>query len=263
MGEEIVAFRKTTSDRIMRMLDAFDRGFPTLRPRQRRRSAAGGGGGQTNVAKLFQVESPATGPGIYNCLPAIIDSEEWDVEQQWDIIDVKQEGDPPVDVTETEQVLNLDEMAEVPDFWALDTNYSRGGWARHTVAATLGPGVVPDGFDYRCIQDHCSGGCVHWAAGTWTIEDRCRWNGHAYKLSGNNKTSGDTDPPNVDTDWQLDDDEPGVGNAWENYWDQGPDAALSAGAMIIAFKVTDDKGVTRLVGRQFGQNFMEQFFNVC
>jgi hypothetical protein len=223
------------------------------------------GSGRVDVAKLFEVESAATGPGIYNCLPMIIDSDEWDVEQQWDIIDVVQEGEPPEDVTETKQVLNLDEMASVTDIWALNKSYSEGDWTRHTGAVFTGPttGSAVDGLDYRCIQDHCSGGCVIWLADDWTIGDRCRHEGNAYKLIGDDKTPADTDPPDVDTDWQLDNDEPGVGNAWEDYWDTGPSAALSQGAMIIAFEVTDDDGVTRLVGRQFGQNFLNQFIDVC
>lgn len=250
MAEDNVIFRKVTADRIMRMLDSFDRGFPFLRPRQRRRSVAGGGG-DTNVAKLFQVQSSATGHGIYNCLPMVIDSEQWNVPGQLDIIDVVTEGDPPVDVTETEEILNLDETINITDSWALETTYADGDGTRHKE------------IDYQAILGHCAGGCVNWVAATWTIGDRCRYLGHAYILANSDKTSGDTTPPTTDGDWSLDDDEPGVGNAWENYWTTGPEASLSAGAMVLAFKVTDDEGVTRLVGRTVGPDFIEQFFKGC
>lgn len=212
-----------------------------------------GGAGEVDVAKLFQIESSAIGPGIYNCLPTVIDSEEWNVENEWDIIEVKQEGEPPQDVTETELVLNLDELTNITDTWSRGTSYSDGDWTHH----------AQDDTDYRAIKDHCAGGCVDWFAKTWTIGDRCRYNGHAYQLFNNDKTSGDTDPPTSDVDWVLDDDEPNVGNNWENYWDQGPGPKLSAGDMMIAFKVTDSDGNTRLVGRVFGQNALEQFFEEC
>lgn len=233
------------------MLSAFDRGFPLLRPRQRRRGAAGAGGGDTNVTKLFQVQSPATGHGIYDCLPAVIDSEQWDLPGQLDIIDVKQEGDPLEDVTETEQVLNLDEQINITDSWALFTGYADGDGTRH------------NDTDYLAILAHCAGGCVQWTPATWSINDRCRYENHAYLLQSNDKTSGDTTPPNFDSDWVLDDDEPGVGNAWETYWETDPDPKMSAGAMMITWKVTDDAGVTRLVGRALGTDFMEQFFERC
>lgn len=213
----------------------------------------GKGSGDTNVAKLFEIVSSATGPGIYNCLPIVIDSEEWDVEGEWDIFNVKQEGEPLEDVTETEQVLNLDELTNILDIWALFTGYSDGDWTHHG----------PTDTDYRCIKDHCAGGCVTWQPQTWTIEDRCRYTGNAYILETSDKTSGDTDPPDIDADWVLDNDEPAAGNNWENYWDQGPDPKLSAGDMILAFKVTDDAGITRLVGKVFGQNALEQFFEGC
>lgn len=251
MAEDIVILTRATWNEVQQMLNDWKRKFPLLRPRQRRRSAAGGGGGDTNVAKLFQIESSAIGPGIYNCLPTIIDSEEWNIEGEWDIIDVKQEGDPPEDVTETELVLNLDELVNITDSWALFTGYSDGDWTRH------------NDVDYQATADHCAGGCTPWVPATWTIEQRCRYMDHAYILTNSDKTSGDTTPPTADGDWVLDDDEPGVGNAWESYWDRGPDPKLSAGAMLIAFKVTDDEGNTRLVGTVFGQNALEQFFKGC
>ena len=115
---------------------------PQLRPRQRRRSAAGGGGGGVNITKLFQIESPAIGPGIYNCLPVVIDSEEWNIEDKWDILDIVQEGDPPADVTETELVLNLDEVVN-STVWALLESFAAGDWCEY----------LPDGKYYKCRKD--------------------------------------------------------------------------------------------------------------
>lgn len=228
-------------------------GFPKFRhPQRRRNTGAGGGFGDIDIAKLFQVESAATGPGIYNCLPIIIDSDEWDIIDKWDILDIVQEGDPPADVTETQQILNLDEQVS-STVWALFETFVAADWTEY----------LPNGKYYRCKVGHCAGGCDPWSADSWSIGDRCRYDRHAWKLSGSNKTVSDTDPPNVDSDWNLDDDEPEVGNNWTSYWELVDEHKLSAGAMIIAFKVTDDEGVTRLVGRQFGQNFMDQFFDVC
>ncbi len=211
-----------------------------------------GGGGDIDVAKLYQIESPATGPGIYNCLPILIDSEEWNIEDKWDILGVKQEGDPPVDVTETELVLNLDEQVN-STIWALFVSFAAGDWCEY----------LPNGKYYRSIKGHCAGGCTPWAPGDWTIEARCRYLGHAYILENSAKTSADTTPPTADADWVLDDDEPTVGNHWTTYWELVTEPTLSVGARLLAFKVTDDEGNTRLVGRAFGIDFIKQFFKGC
>lgn len=141
--------KESTARELIQMLAEWKSSFPRQRPRQRRRSAAGGGGGVVvNVADLFQVESPATGPGIYNCRPLVIDSSEWNIAGGGDILIVKVP-------TETEEVLNIEE----------------------------------------------SGGALN--------------------------------------------------------------AELPVGSILLVFKVVDDEGNTRLVGRAVGQNFINQFFEVC
>ena len=212
----------------------------------------GGGSRDIGVAKLFQIESAATGPGIYNCVPILIDSEEWNIEDKWDILDIKQEGDPPEDVTETELVLNLDEQVN-STVWALFENFAAGDWCEY----------IPNGKYYKCLVGHCAGGCVPWSPDDWAVDDRCRYLDHAYKLENSVKTSADTTPPTGDADWVLDDDEPTVGNNWTTYWELVTEPALSAGARLLAFKVTDDDGNTRLVGRAFGIDFIRQFFESC
>ncbi len=218
-----------------------------------------GVGALTDIAKLYEVVDSAIGPAIYNCVPMEIDSSEWNVAGEWDIIDVKTEtttsGDPPVEttveVTETEEILNLDELTNISDAWALETIYADGDW------------TVYNDVDYRCIADHCAGGCIEWAAGTWVIGARCKYDENAYILTVSDKTGSDTSPPTSDPHWILDNDEPTVGNAWQSYWDTGPDAKLEAGDMIIAFTSTDDEGNTRLIGRLFGQNYLKNFFEEC
>jgi hypothetical protein len=223
-----------------------------LRPRVG--GLAASGEGSSDIAMLFEIQSAATGPGIYNCLPAWIDSSEWNVAGERDIINVKTEGqDPPVEVTETQQVLNLDEIVNITDQWALGTAYADGDWTLYG----------PNDTDYRAIAAHCAGGCITWEATTWTIGDRCRYTGNAYKLTNSNKTGSDTTPPDGDGDWVVDNDEPTVGNAWQDYWDTGPAAKMEDKDLLLAFNVTDDEGVTRLVGRSFGLDFIKQFFEEC
>lgn len=212
----------------------------------------GGGGSEVDIAKLYQIESAATGPGIYNCLPVLIDSDEWNIADKWDILDIKQEGEPPVDVTETVEVLNLDEQVN-STIWALFETFAAGDWCEY----------LPNEKYYRCLVAHCAGGCTPWSPAAWAIGDRCRYLDHAYILENTVKTSGDTTPPTSDADWVLDDDEPTVGNHWTTYWELVTEPALSVGARLLAFKVTDDDGNTRLVGRAFGIDFIKQFFGEC
>ncbi len=76
---------------------------------------------------------------------------------------------------------------------------------------------------YQCKLDHISCGDEVWQAKNWMIGDRCFYptqtETNAYKLTNSNKTSADTATPDLDADWILDNDEPGTGNNWTDYWD--------------------------------------------
>ena len=95
--------------------------------------------------------------------------------------------------------------------WALSNQYYAGVVA------------IWDGEIYRSLVKHISGGDAQWVwGGTYAIGDRCYWmdpNDTAYILENNAKGAADTTPPSSDVDWVEDDDEPGVGNNWEDYWE--------------------------------------------
>ena len=95
--------------------------------------------------------------------------------------------------------------------WALSNQYYAGDV------------VIWDGEIYRSLVKHISGGDAQWVwGGTYAIGDRCYWmdpNDTAYILENNAKGAADTTPPSSDADWVEDDDEPGVGNNWEDYWE--------------------------------------------
>lgn len=87
----------------------------------------------------------------------------------------------------------------------------------------IGDIVDHDGTPYECTLGHISCGDVVWSATNWTIGDRCFYPSqnetNAYILENNNKTGADTSPPDTDVDWVADNEEPGTGNNWANYWD--------------------------------------------
>ena len=229
----MMAKNYTISERDYRRIDEVLRRYDrekNLRNRYRRRPPGGttDSGGVGNQV-IFEVVSASTGIGIYNCSYQLIDADEWDVADQFDIIDAD------LKKTETEKVLNLGEQIPVTDAWALETTYAVDDTVRH------------NGKDYICITGHCAGGCTPWAAGTWTIGQRCRHNNNAYILENSDKDSGDTDPPGTDPDWVLDNDEPGVGNNWQGYWEI-PESDLNVGDLLLAWRIADDSGVIRWVG---------------
>ena len=259
-------------------------------PAAQRISVGRSGGSQ---AKLFEVQSSATGLGIYNCIEQVIDDDEWNIANQSDIFEPASEPDiwsatdwaigawclhndiryvlennaktsadtdtPDMDPDWVEdpyaevEVLNIDEVHNFDDSWALEKSYSSADYTRH------------GDKDYRAIEGHCAGGCTAWSATDWTIGDRCKYGYptlNAYILTTNNKTSSDTTTPAADADWELDNDEPGVGNAWENYWEL-PANKLRVGAIILAQEVTDTDGNKRWAGSATGVDFMRQFFTEC
>jgi hypothetical protein len=241
-------------------------------PASQKNSGGGGGSGQ---AKLFEVQSSATGLGIYNCIGQVIDADEWNIANQIDIFEpegkpadwtatdwaigakctdddiryvlentakTSADTDPPdvdtdwvVDPYAEVEVLNLDELQNFDDTWALNNIY------------TAGEGTDHSDEDYMCKVKHCAGGCITWAVGDWNIGARCRHADNAYKLQNIDKTPSDTSNPSIDGDWALDNDEPGVGNAWANYWEQ-PVNFLTAGDLIIAWQITDTNGDKKWAG---------------
>lgn len=115
-----------------------------------------------------------------------------------------------------------DTPADITGVWAANTTYDKDEPA-DTVVKTSG-----DSTGYECIQDHTSGGFPAWVAGTsYTLcqrvaSDHNEGSGdpdyHAYKCKVASVTSTAAWPHNNPTEWELDDDEPGVGNNWEDYW---------------------------------------------
>ncbi len=95
--------------------------------------------------------------------------------------------------------------------WACGNNYIAGDLSDH------------GGTTYQAKLPHISCGDALWAAGNYTIGDRVYYpsqtTDNAYRLTNSNKTGADTDPPGTDADWIADNDEPGAGNNWTDYWD--------------------------------------------
>ncbi len=89
--------------------------------------------------------------------------------------------------------------------WADDTAYAPADNVYHG-----GPTVY-----YQCIQAHTSGGDGDWSAGTYSLGDRRVHSGNVWIVV----VASTTEEPDTGTDWELDNDEPGVGNAWQNYWE--------------------------------------------
>ncbi len=87
----------------------------------------------------------------------------------------------------------------------------------------IGDIVDNGGAAYPCSAPHISCGDALWAAGDYTIGDRVFYPtqtvNNAYRLTNSNKTGADTTPPDSDADWIADNDEPGSGNNWTDYWD--------------------------------------------
>lgn len=87
----------------------------------------------------------------------------------------------------------------------------------------IGDLVIHVGTIYQCSANHISCGDEVWQAQNWTIGDRCFYptqtENNAYRLTNNNKTAGDINTPDTDVDWIEDNDEPGSGNNWTDYWD--------------------------------------------
>jgi len=130
------------------------------------------------------------------------------------------------------------------DVYSIDPSTGDTIWTASSVRAALlsihagsKPGALPWGCNntyiegdlvdnggtvYQCKANHISCGPEIWHAKVWTVGDRCYWlnvNDLVYILENNNKDGDDTTPPDADADWVEDNDEPGVGNHWADYWD--------------------------------------------
>ncbi len=134
-------------------------------------------------------------------------------------------------------LLNRD-ITDGTGIWSMTSAEVWGGTGESTTAIHAGAKPVPlpwacgqsyvigdirlhNSVVYQSLLVHVSCGPEIWQAKNWTIGDRCYWlneNDDVFILENNNKTGADTDNPDDDADWVEDNDEPGIGNHWTDYW---------------------------------------------